>query len=74
MRSNNIQVFHGSTYDDAYCEGCNNLDTSDKFGKDIDVQVVRNNNLFSDYDDGIETTAIMKWMILVRQLGSDMND
>ena len=26
------------------------------------------------YDDGIETTSIMKRKILVRQLGSDMND
>ena len=43
--------FHGSAYDHAYCDGCNNLDTSDQFGKDIDVQVVRNNNLCSDYDD-----------------------
>jgi len=51
MRSNDIQFFHGSTYDDVYFDGSNNLDTSDRFGKDIDVQVVRNNNLFSDYDD-----------------------
>mmetsp|Transcript_20100 Transcript_20100/g.22242 ORF Transcript_20100/g.22242 Transcript_20100/m.22242 type:complete len:93 (-) Transcript_20100:109-387(-) len=51
VRSNDIHVFRGSTYDDAYCDGCNNLDTSDQFGKDIDAQVVRNNNLFSDYDD-----------------------
>ena len=51
MRSNDIHFSHGSTYDDVYCDGCNNLDTSDRFGKDIDVQVVKNNNLFSDYDD-----------------------
>lgn len=51
MRSNDINFSHGSTYDDAYCDGYNNLDTSDRFGKDIYVQVVRDNNLFSDYDD-----------------------
>ena len=39
MRSNDIHVSHGSTYDDAYCESCNDLDTSDRFVKDIDVQV-----------------------------------
>jgi len=50
MRNNDIHFSCGST-DDVYCDGCNNLDTSDRFGKDIDVQVVRNNNLFSDYDD-----------------------
>ena len=62
VRSNDIRVSHGSTY----CDGWNNLDIYDRFGKDIDVQVVRNNNSFSDYDDGIETTSIMKWKILVR--------
>ena len=35
---------------------------------------MRNNNSFSDYDDDIDKTAIMKSMILVRRLGSDMND
>ena len=74
MGSNNTQGFHGSAYDDAYCEGCKNLDTFDLFGKDIDVQVVRNNNSFSDYDDGIEKTSIMKWKKLVRRLRSDTND
>ena len=51
VRSNDIHVSHGSTYDDAYCDGCNNRDTSDQLGKDINVQVVRNYNLFSDYND-----------------------
>ena len=53
MRSNDIHVSYGSSYDDAYCDGCNNLDTSDRFGKDSDVQVVKNINLFSDYDDDV---------------------
>mmetsp|Transcript_7328 Transcript_7328/g.7915 ORF Transcript_7328/g.7915 Transcript_7328/m.7915 type:complete len:80 (+) Transcript_7328:1-240(+) len=39
MRSNDIQFAHVSTYG------------PDRFGKDIDVQAVRNNNPFSDYDD-----------------------
>ena len=47
VRSNNNRVSHGSTY----CDGCNNLDNYDCFGKDIDIQVVRNNNSFSDYDN-----------------------
>ena len=38
------------------------------------VQVMKNNNSFSDYDDGIKMTSTMKWKTLVRQLGSDMND
>mmetsp|Transcript_35836 Transcript_35836/g.40943 ORF Transcript_35836/g.40943 Transcript_35836/m.40943 type:complete len:110 (-) Transcript_35836:167-496(-) len=50
MRNNDIHFSCGST-DDVYCDGCNNLDTSDQFGKEIDIQVVRNNNSFSDYDD-----------------------
>jgi len=29
MRSNDIQFSHGSTYDDVYFDGSNNLDTSD---------------------------------------------
>ena len=43
-------------------------------GKDIDVQVMRNNHSLSDYDDGIEMTSTIKWKILVRRLESDMND
>ena len=39
VRNDDIHVSHGSTYDDAHCEGYNDLDTSDRFGKDIDVQV-----------------------------------
>ena len=48
VRSNNTYFDYDSTYDDAYCDGCNNLDTYDRFGKDIDVQGVRNNNSFND--------------------------
>ena len=51
VRINDLHVSHGSTYDDAYCDSCNNPGTSDCFGKDIDFQVVKNNNLFRDYDD-----------------------
>ena len=54
VKNNDINVSHGSTYDDAYSDGCNNIDTSDRFGTDIDVQVVKNNNLFSDYDDDFD--------------------
>ena len=43
-------------------------------GSKATFQVVRNNNLFSDYDDGIKTVSIMKRKILVRRLGSDMNE
>ena len=49
-----------STYDDAHCDSCNNLDTSDRSERVIDVQVMRNNNLFSEYDDDIEMTSTMK--------------
>ena len=73
VRSNDIQIFH-STYGDAHCDSCNNLDTSDQSRRDIDIQVMRNNTVFSCYDDGIEMTSTMKWKILVRGLGSDMND
>ena len=56
IRSNDIHLSHGSTYDDAYCDGCNNLDTSN-LGKYIDVQVVKNNSSFSDCDDDLVMTA-----------------
>ena len=51
VRSNDIHFYHGSsTYDDEYCDECNNLETSDQFGKDINIQVVGHNNSFSYYD------------------------
>ena len=73
LMNNDIQIFC-STYGDAHCDSCNNLDTSDWSGRDIDVQVMRNNNSFSCYDDSIKMTSTIKWKILVRRLGSDMND